>query len=413
MSVIIGVLRPVAAGLLAVLLAGAAAQPAVAAPQRAEQWYLDELRIDQAHKLSTGRGVIVAVVDSGVDATHPDIRGQVLPGGRSYGASGDGRADEEGHGTHMAGIIAATNAAADGVDGIAPGARILPIKIKKGKGPASDRAQAQGIRMAVDGGATVINLAVGRPGAASPEEEQAIAYALERDVVVVASAGNTAMGENAVISPANVPGVIAVTGTTRGGGFWSGSVQGPESVVSAPGDGILNIGPEQGYGWGDGTSDSAAIVSGIAALIRSRYPDLDAANVTNRIIRTARDAGPAGRDPQYGFGRVDPVAALTADVPTVSVNPLLGPAAPASGTAQAAEDDNFDVTKYGDQGGPTDQQVVVIAAGIGLVLVVLLALTFFLIWNRRRRGREAVVQAGAHDELFDEVSSGGYPQQPR
>ncbi|MGC4749098.1 type VII secretion-associated serine protease mycosin [Micromonospora sp. DT201] len=413
MSVIVGVLRPVAAGLLAVLLTGAAAQPVVAAPQRAEQWYLDELRIDQARKLSTGRGVIVAVVDTGVDATHPDIRGQVLPGGRSYGAVGDGRADEDGHGTHMAGIIAATNAAADGVDGIAPGAWILPIKIKKGKGPSSDRAQAQGIRMAVDGGATVINLSVGRPGAVSPEEEQAIAYAIERDVVVVASAGNTAMGDSAVISPANVPGVVAVTGTTRGGAFWSGSVQGPEAVVSAPGDGIFNIGAEQGYGWGDGTSDSAAIVSGIAALIRSKYPNLNAANVINRIIRTARDAGPAGRDPQYGFGRLDPVAALTADVPMVSVNPLLGPAAPAGGTAQAAEDDNFDVTKYGDQGGPTDQQIVVIVAGIGLVLMVLLALTIFLIWNRRRRGREAVAGAGAQHELLDEVSSGGYPQQPR
>lgn len=413
MSVNVGALRPVAAGLLAVLLTGAAAQPAVAAPQRAEQWYLDELRIDQAHKLSNGRGVIVAVVDSGVDATHPDLRGQVLPGGRSYGASGDGRADEDGHGTHMAGIIAAANAATDGVDGIAPGAKILPIKIKKGKDPASDQAQAQGIRMAVDGGARVINLSVGGPGAASPEEEQAIAYALERDVVVVASAGNTAKGESAVISPANIPGVIAVTGTTRGGAFWSGSVRGPEAVVAAPGDGILNIGPNHGYGWGDGTSDSAAIVSGVAALVRSKYPDLNAANVINRIIRTARDAGPAGRDTQYGFGRIDPVAALTADVPTVSENPLLDRAAPAGGTAQAAEDDTFDVTKYGDQGGPTDQQVVVIAAGIGLVLVILLALVIFLIRNRRRRSREADVRAGARDELLDEVSAGGYPQQPR
>ncbi|WP_406085501.1 S8 family serine peptidase [Micromonospora zamorensis] len=352
-------------------------------------------------------------MDSGVDATHPDLRGQVLPGGRSYGASGDGRADEDGHGTHMAGIIAAANAATDGVDGIAPGAKILPIKIKKGKDPASDQAQAQGIRMAVDGGARVINLSVGGPGAASPEEEQAIAYALERDVVVVASAGNTAKGESAVISPANIPGVIAVTGTTRGGAFWSGSVRGPEAVVAAPGDGILNIGPNHGYGWGDGTSDSAAIVSGVAALVRSKYPDLNAANVINRIIRTARDAGPAGRDTQYGFGRIDPVAALTADVPTVSENPLLDRAAPAGGTAQAAEDDTFDVTKYGDQGGPTDQQVVVIAAGIGLVLVILLALVIFLIRNRRRRSREADVRAGARDELLDEVSAGGYPQQPR
>ena len=179
MSVNVGMLRSVAAGLLALLLTGAAVQPAVAAPQRAEQWYLDELRIDQAHKLSTGRGVIVAVVDSGVDATHPDLRGQVLPGGRSYGASGDGRADEDGHGTHMAGIIAATNAATDGVDGIAPGAKILPIKIKKG-----------GVRLATgagprhpDGGRRWRhgNQPVRRwAGRRLPGGRRAIAYALER-----------------------------------------------------------------------------------------------------------------------------------------------------------------------------------------------------------------------------------------
>ncbi|MFG2109700.1 type VII secretion-associated serine protease mycosin [Micromonospora chersina] len=339
-------------------------------------------------KLSTGRGVIVGVVDSGVDATHPDIRGRVLPGGRSYGSVGDGRADEDGHGTHIAGIIAATSAA-DGVDGIAPSARILPIKIKKGKGLSSDQALAQGIRMAVDGGAKVVNVSVGSPDVASPGEKDAITYALAKDVVVVVAAGNTAKGDRAVISPANIPGVIAVTGTTRGGAFWSGSVQGPEAVVSAPGDGIFNIGPNHGYGWGDGTSDSAAIVSGIAALIRSKYPDLDATNVINRIIRTARDAGPKGRDPQYGFGRVDPVAALTADVPTVAENPLLAPATPASRADQAAEDDTFDVTRYGDQGGPSDQQVAVIAVGVGLVVVIQSALAIFLIWDRRRHRREA------------------------
>ncbi|MEU8337844.1 type VII secretion-associated serine protease mycosin [Micromonospora tulbaghiae] len=413
MNVNVGVLRPVAAGLLSVLLIGAVAQPAAAAPQRAEQWYLDELRIDQVRKLSTGRGVIVGVVDSGVDATHPDIRGRVLPGGRSYGSIGDGRADEEGHGTHMAGIIAATNAATDGVDGIAPDARILPIKIKKGKGLASRQAIAQGIRMAVDGGAKVVNVSVGGVAAASAGEKEAITYALTKDVVVVVSAGNTAKGERAVTSPANVPGVIAVTGTTRGGAFWSGSVQGPESVVSAPGDGIFNIGPNHGYGWGDGTSDSAAIVSGIAALIRSKYPDLDASNVINRIIRTAHDAGPKGRDPKYGFGLIDPVAALTAEVPTVSENPLLGPVVAPSGAAQAAEDGNFDVTKYGDQGGPSDQQVAVIAVGVGLVVLILLALVIFLIWNRRRHKAEAAAGAGVQNALLDEVPSGGSRHHPR
>ncbi|MFG3582354.1 type VII secretion-associated serine protease mycosin [Micromonospora chersina] len=407
-----GALRPVAAGLLAGLMVLGVAQPAAAAPRRAEQWYLDELRIDQVHRLSTGRGVTVAVVDSGVDATHPELAGQVLPGRRSYGAAGDGRSDVDGHGTHMAGIIAAKNAGSDGVTGVAPGVRILPIKTKPGDGEISEAASAQGIRMAVDGGAKVINLSYGAVGAASADEESAIKYALDRDVVVVAAAGNTAKGEVDVTSPANVRGVIAVTGTTRGGRFWSGSAQGPEAVVAAPGDAIYNAGPDRGYGWGDGTSDATAIVSGVAALIRSKYPDLSAPNVINRIIRTARDAGPPGRDPQYGFGRIDALAALTAKVPAVSANPLLEPAAASPAPPQAAEDDDFDVTEHGDRGGPTDQQVMVIGIGIAVALVVLVALVVFLIWNRRRYRREAARAAAVPDELLDRGTGGGYGTPP-
>ncbi|MEV1159859.1 type VII secretion-associated serine protease mycosin [Micromonospora chokoriensis] len=410
MTVNVGSLRPVIASLLAGFLVVGAAQPAAAAPRRAEQWYLDELRIDRAHEISTGQGVVVAVLDTGVEATHPDLRGRVLAGGRSYGASGDARSDENGHGTHMAGIIAA-KASQDGVDGIAPGAKILPIKLSKDGGANTDAAIALGIRMAVDGGAKVINMSIGSPGAVSSEEKSAIQYALDRDVVLVASAGNTAAGDTAVLSPANSPGVIAVTGTARGGSFWSGSVQGPEAVVAAPGDGIYNAANEGGYGWGDGTSDSAAIVSGLAALIRAKYPDLNAPSVINRIIRTARDAGPSGRDPQYGFGVIDPVKALTANVPPVTANPLLGPAAATDpGPARTGgADEEFDVTQHGDRGGPTDQQVMVVGIGIAVVLVLLLALAVFLIWNRRRYRREAAQAADIPDHLLDQAGPGAYP----
>ncbi|MGC4758858.1 type VII secretion-associated serine protease mycosin [Micromonospora trifolii] len=411
MRVNVGSLRPVTACLLAGLLVVGAAQPAAAAPRRAEQWYVDELRIEQAHEISTGRGVVVAVIDSGVEASHPDLRGQVLAGGRSYGASGDGRSDDDGHGTHMAGIIAA-KPSSDGVVGVAPGVKILPIKMRKDDGSYRDTGVARGIRMAVDGGAKVINMSFGGPGVANPVEQDAIKYALDRDVVVVAAAGNTARGSVAVDSPANTPGVIAVTGTTRGGAFWSGSVQGPEAVVAAPGDGIYNVLNEAGYGWGDGTSDSTAIVSGLAALIRSKYPDLSAPNVINRIIRTARDAGPSGRDAQYGFGVIDPMRALTASVPSVAANPLLDPAAAATDAGPArtgGADEEFDVTQHGDRGGPTDQQVMVIGIGIAVALVLLLGLAVFLIWNRRRYRREAARAADIPDEVLDREAPGGYP----
>ncbi|WP_435122748.1 type VII secretion-associated serine protease mycosin [Micromonospora tulbaghiae] len=403
MRVHVGALRPVVAALAAGLMVLGAAQPAVGAPRRSEQWYLDELRIDRAHQISTGRGVVVGVVDTGADADHPDLRGQLLAG-RSTSGSGDGRRDPDGHGTHMAGIIAANGA---GVTGVAPDARILPIR-KPAAEIGDPGHSATGIRMAVDGGAKVLNLSYGHAGAIDEGEEAAIRYALERDVVVVAAAGNVRKLGPDVAAPAKIPGVIAVTGTTRGGGFWSGSAQGPEAVIAAPGDEVYNIGPDRGYGWGDGTSDSSAIVAGVAALIRSKFPRLSAPDVINRIIRTARDSGPPGRDPRFGFGRIDPVAALTADVPSVSANPLLGAAPPsASAPPAAAEDEDFDVTDYGDRGGPTDQQVMVIGIGIAVAVVVLLALVVFLIWNRRRHRRELARAGSIPDEALDRMDGGG------
>ena len=195
MKVHVGALRPVAAGLLAGLMLLGAAQPAVAAPRRAEQWYLDELRIDRAHQISTGRGVVVGVVDTGVDAGHPDMRGQLLAGG-STRDSGDGRRDPDGHGTHMAGYIAANG---PGVVGIAPDAGILPIRKPAGDAFTSDDS-ARGIRMAVDGGAKVLNLSYGGAGAVEEVEEAAIRYALERDVVVGAAAWNVREGGPVVTS---------------------------------------------------------------------------------------------------------------------------------------------------------------------------------------------------------------------
>ncbi|WP_231921141.1 type VII secretion-associated serine protease mycosin [Micromonospora auratinigra] len=403
------------AAILAALLVLGAARPAAADSRRQEQWYLDTVKIDAVHKVSTGRGVVVAVVDTGVEASHPDLAGQVLAGLRSDGRPGDGRSDDDGHGTHMAGIIAATGANRDGVLGIAPGVKILPVKASQGKAEPSRSAVALGIRLAADRGAKVINVSYGAPGSTA-EEDAAVAYALSKDAVVVASAGNTAAGDTEITSPASVPGVIAVTGYDKRGEFWSGSVGGPKAVVAGPGLRVFNtansLGGQPGYGWGDGTSDAAAVVSGVAALIRSKYPDLDAPNVINRIIRTADDAGPAGRDTHYGYGRIDPLRALTASVPTVSANPLLPRSASATpgGTGTGTDsrtDDPLDLSQY-DDGGVTDQQVMVIGIAIAVVLVILLGLAIFLIWNRVRYRRRATSAADIPDEVLDRMIAEGY-----
>lgn len=382
-------LRSVMAGVLAAFMVLTAANPAAAAPRRDRQWHLNYLDIEAVHRISTGQGVVVAVIDSGVDASHPDLKGQVLPGVRSDGGSGDGRADENGHGTHVAAVIAATNSGKNGVLGVAPGAKILPIKASEGDEEAGYEAIAKGIRLAVDHGAKVINVSIAGPLAG--EHLEAVEYALSKDVVIIAGAGNTSAGHRTVQAPANIPGVIAVTGLDQRGDFWSGSAQGPEAVISAPAEEIVSADiptkSRSRYSVGDGTSDATAIVSGVAALIRSQYPNLDAANVINRIIRTADDAGPPGRDPQYGFGKINALRALTASVPEVTTNPLLARAE----VPDAADD--FDVSQYGDRGGLTDQQVMVIGIVIAGLLVLLLIVAVWLLLRWRRR-RSAVAVGG-------------------
>ena len=322
--------------------AGLVASPAHADWVRNDQWQLGALNAFAAWQHSTGRGVVVAVLDSGVHATHPDLAGQVLPGTDLVDGSTDGRVDPVGHGTTVAALIAGKRDE-DGVVGLAPDAKILPVRVLDDHNRYEDASiVARGLRWAVDHGATVVNLSLGGL-AHSDVLAAALAYAAEKDVVVIACTGNLAQtvgGAPQVWYPAREPGVVAVTGlrgatgsgqgagwldkTTESNGdeLWSGSLTGPETVLSAPAANLVGARPG-GYWKVQGTSFAAPLVTGAAALVRSRYQGLSAANVINRLIGTAADLGTPGRDDRYGFGLVDPLAAVTAEVADVRANPLL------------------------------------------------------------------------------------------
>ena len=313
----------VAAVVLAGLTVGSAAA-AQADEIRDRQTYLRYLNMDAAWAVTEGAGTVVAVLDSGVDASHPDFGDAVVPGTDLTGGGGDGTEALDPHGTAMAGLIGARGRGGDGIRGIAPATSILPVTV-------NDAAtSAEGFRWAADHGADVINFSAATGFTDDPVMRDAIAYALSKDVVIVAGVGNS--GGPGVEFPAAYGGVIAVSAVTEGDQLTDKSSYGPEVDLAAPGD-VVGLFPGGSYGEGDGgTSNATAITSGVVALVRSQFPDLDAANVVNRIVATGRDIGAAGEDDEFGHGAVDPVAALTADVPGVAENPLGSPGDSGGGT---------------------------------------------------------------------------------
>ncbi|WP_129662279.1 S8 family serine peptidase [Rothia uropygialis] len=315
---------------------------------RDHEYWLDELGIRSAWKQTTGKGVKVAVIDTGVDGNHQDLTGNVESGKDvSKGGTSDGwkpvGAEPE-HGTLVASMIAGhghegrdANKAPKGepghgagVIGIAPEASIVPISAWLGTqnpgGVAVEDQIPRAVREAVDSGAKVINLSVGSSKTDWPESwDQAFEYAQDHDAVVVASAGNRGSGVTQVGAPSTIPGVLSVGGVDRQGkASWDSSAQGISIAVAAPSEDLIGAMPENKYGLWSGTSASAPMVSGVLALMRQKYPDESSAQIIKRLIDTAKDQGPPGRDPQYGYGVVDPMAALTRDedVSGVRDNPL-------------------------------------------------------------------------------------------
>ncbi|WP_081998519.1 S8 family serine peptidase [Sinomonas humi] len=322
----------------------APALPARADTVRDGEYWLSEFGIDKAWNVSKGAGTTVAVIDSGINGDIPDLQG-AISGGTDVSASGqpDGQKPigaEPVHGTLVASVLAGRGHNADGspvasgaigsdgVVGVAPEAKLLTVSTWLGSVNPSGRTDMQqipdAVRWAVDHGAKVINMSLGSSSPDWPPSwDAAFLYAEQKDVVIVAAAGNRGAGNVQVGAPATIPGVLTVAGLDRQEhASVDASSQGVSIGVSAPAEQLVGDLPDGTYAQWAGSSGAAPIVAGVAALIRSKWPQMSADQVINRIISTAKDAGAPGHDPIYGYGILNAEAALTADVPETKVNPL-------------------------------------------------------------------------------------------
>ncbi|MGX1806385.1 type VII secretion-associated serine protease mycosin [Nocardia sp. NPDC055321] len=383
------------------------------------------LDLEHAWRFSRGAGQLVAVIDTGV-VPHPRLPG-LVPGGDYVANSGDGTEDCDAHGTLVAGLIAATRVAGQGFAGVAPEARIMTIRqtsaMYQAEGASRDKgpddmpdgygkisALASAVRRAADAGARVINISLVACPASRPETVEmgrlgaAVRYAaVEKDVVVVASAGNTdtCRASNPGPDPLHpdadlwnrvssyvVPAwwdeyVLSVGSVDAFGSPSAFTVPGPWVGVAAPGENIVSLDPRstglttakvsnQGQvSRYSGTSFAAPYVSGVAALVRSRFPDLNARAVIDRIQATAHAPG-EGWNPYVGYGSIDPVAALTAEVPRT-----LPPKRP-----NAARDQQLPLPAPPPPPDNTPRNVALIGTGIVGLLV---ALGFLASFPLRRK----------------------------
>jgi type VII secretion-associated serine protease mycosin len=416
---------------LTALPAGPADAAALPKPRLQEWWFSFWDIENKVWPITQGQGVTVAVVDTGVNASLPGLQGVVQPGlNARRNGTGDGRTDTDknGHGTAMAEMIAGQGQD-DGMVGVAPGAKIIPITADD-----SPDTLASSIRYAVDHGAQVINISLGSADDPGPTcvtyasvLQEAVAYAAEKNVVIVAAAGNSGNTTNTPISPANCAGVLAVGAIDGKKLAWTHSEHQPYVAVAAPGLGTGSVDKNGRYIRTSGTSDAAALTSGAVALIRSKYPSMPARDVVQKIINTTVEAGPPGHDDYTGSGAVVPIWALTKDVDKAAPNPpyerldkWLASHGKKSGSApsQSSQPGKPAAGKKSSSGSGLVVALVVVA----ILAVVAAVIVIVLLARRRRGGSRPVVQEqqpfpggpglfppslGAHDGYQD---PGGNPR---
>ncbi|GGV12977.1 type VII secretion-associated serine protease [Streptomyces litmocidini] len=399
--------RGAASAALGMLLVGIASVPAHAENFRAQQWHLDAMGAEEIWRLSTGEGVTVAVLDSGVEKGNPDLRGQVLQG-KDFATDkpGDEYTDYTGHGTGMAGLIAGTGArdGGSGSFGLAPGAKILPVRVpgadtgKVSQAAANEefnRVMPQAIRYAADSGAKVINISQGA-SEGSTQLTEAVKYALGKGALVFAATGNTADRGNEVEYPAATPGVVGVGAVDDKAKHVSTSQYGSQVDLVAPGKDMVHAcGGGTGMCKSSGTSDATALASAAAALLWSKHPDWTNNQVLKVMLDTAaKPKGGEKRSDYIGFGAIRPLRTLKtsgdpgpadvrpiddlADTATAtpsgsaSADPLPSQSTPAPAPRAAATD---------DAGGNTGLWI-----GLGIGAVVLIGAAVAVPVLRSRRG---------------------------
>ncbi|MFF1304740.1 type VII secretion-associated serine protease mycosin [Streptomyces sp. NPDC058307] len=337
-------------------------------------WSLQRVVLDQLWQTTKGKGVKVAVIDTGVDTVNAQLKGGAVANGKDFlHPGGNGKSDKVGHGTKVAGIIAARKLDGTGFVGLAPEATIIPIRQNDDQGSGNVGTMMQAIKWAAEQGAQVINISQDTASKMDPSVDEAfqsaIKFAQSKDALIVAAAGNDgADGKAKETYPAAYPGVLAVAASDRNNARAPFSQSGPFVGVAAPGIDMVSTVPVGGNCVDQGTSFAAPYVSGVAALIRAKHPKWTYKQVITQIEQTA-DRTKAGRDDFVGWGVIDPAAAVNDDTTEPSA---AGPKPDSAGPAGAAADVQAATLVLGESEQQRTERYALYVLATGFALVLLL-----------------------------------------